>query len=111
MKISEFSIKNGKDKKLNLSVNFGVKNYNKNKDMSQNLSAFIFDGELKVNGGIGEFLYQVPEIALLEPVFVENGILQKQDGDTRVKFKLDSRNSDIIFNDKVSLSKILSSIF
>ena len=111
VKISEFSIKNGKDKKLNLSVNFGVKSYDKNKDISQNLSAFIFDGELKVNGGIGEFLYQVPEIALLEPVFVENGILQKQDGDTRVKFKLDSQNSDIVFNDKISLSKMLSSIF
>lgn len=99
--IKEFSIKNDKDKKLALSLNFNVDNYDKNKDITENISGFRMDGEFKSDGKISEFLHQFPEAVLLDGF----NLLKADGNGYKMTFKFLPEEMDILINNETKASE------
>ena len=107
IEIKELSLKNDKGHEAKLELIAGL-NASKEELQSQEdlLSKAFFQGQAKVQKGLGAFIYKNKEIALLESELLSKNVLVKQGEDSICSFKYDSNKQDILLNDKTWAGEI-----
>ncbi|AQW85918.1 putative protein (DUF945 domain) [Campylobacter pinnipediorum subsp. caledonicus] len=109
-----FKAKNGEKNKIHADLNLefnGFKkknNFNYGLDNKNILNSLNLNADIKFTPTFSDFLSQLPELGIFEPMLISGGILKQNDDSMTMSVRLDREKEDLIINDKVLLNKVIN---